>query len=179
MSNHTVFEGPYLLTKNHPTSSFDCGVNVLNEYLKKHALQNQSSQGARTYVATRHGIVVGFFTLAYGSVSPEETPERIKQGLGRYPIPLLVLARLAVDLSEKGKGLGKALLKHALLKAIQASEIAGLRAVLVHAKDENAKAFYKHYGFLSSPFDELSLFLLMKDIRKNLGILHKDIEVTT
>lgn len=180
MDNLDFITGPHLLREHHQVGFFDCGIEILNEYLRKHALQNQYSQGARSYVATRNKIIVGYFTLAYGSVSPEKAPLRITQGLGRYPIPLLILARLAVDINEKGKGLGKALLKQALLKAIQASEIAGLRAVLVHAKDENSKAFYQRYGFISSPLDELSLYLLMKDVRKNVGVIHKEsLEVIT
>lgn len=169
-----LLTGPHLLHGDHQLDFFDCGVAILNEYLKKHALQNQLSQGARTYVVTKSEIVVGYFTLAYGSVSPEEAPARVRQGLGRYPVPLLILARLAVDVNERGKGLGKALLKQALLKSIQASEIAGLRAVLVHAKDDVSKVFYQHYGFLSSPFDELSLYLLIKDIRKNMGVVYRE-----
>jgi GNAT superfamily N-acetyltransferase len=176
MTNDIPLLGPHLLTKFHQVDAFDCGVPILNEYLKKHALQNQLSQGARNYVITRGDHVIGYFTLAYGAVSSEEAPPRIQQGLGRHPIPVLILARLAVALNEKGQGLGKALLKQTLLKALQASEIAGLRAVLVHAKDNESKAFYLHYEFLPFPSNELTLYLLIKDIRKNLGVamVHKE-----
>ncbi len=174
MDKLALLTGPLLLSKNHRVEFFDCGVAVLNDYLKKYALQNQQSQGARSYVVTRAENVVGFFTLAYGSVSPDETPPRVLQGLGRYPVPLLVLARLAVDKREQGQGLGKALLKNALLKAQQAAEIVGLRAVLVNAKDDNARNFYEYYGFLPSPFDAYSLYLLMKDIRKTFIIAKQE-----
>lgn len=161
-------EGPDLLQKEHHTEAFDCGIPALNDYLKKYAWQSQTGRGARTYVATRDKNVVGYFTLAYGSVSTEEAPLRIKQGLGLYPIPILVLARLAIDRQEQKKGLGKALLKQALLKALKASEIAGLRAVLVHAKDQAAKSFYKRYGFIEFPSDEFRLYLLIKDIENSI-----------
>jgi GNAT superfamily N-acetyltransferase len=160
-------KGSRLLQKEHRTEAFDCGVPPLNDYLKKYAWHSQTGRGARTYVATHDENVVGYFTLAYGSVSPEEAPPRIKQGLGLYPVPVLVLARLAVDRQQQKQGLGKALLKQALLKALKASEIAGLRAVLVHAKDQAVKNFYKRYGFIEFPSDEFRLYVLIKDIENN------------
>ena len=99
-------------------------------------------------------------------VEKEKAPERVGHGLARHPVPIILLARLAVDRSEKGKGLGSGLLRDALLRVISAAEIVGGRALLVHAKDEKAKAFYEHFGFDSSPIDPFHLFLLMKDIRR-------------
>jgi GNAT superfamily N-acetyltransferase len=156
-----------LLTQHHDCSAFDCGIDVLNTYLKKYALQHHQGQGARTYVATHQNTVVGYFTLAYGSVSTELAPQRVSQGLGPYPIPVMVLARLAVDIKFKGKGLGRALLKHSLLKTLNAAEFAGLRAVTVHAKDPDARSFYEHFGFMPSPSDEFHMFLLCKDILRD------------
>ena len=104
-----------------------------------------------------------------GSVQPEATPARVTRGLARHPVPIILLARLAVDQGEKGKGLGKALLKDALLRARQVSELVGCRAVLAHAKDAPAQAFYRRFGFEPSPSNELHLFLLMKDIEPMLG----------
>src|SRR3982750_2723843 len=118
---------PVLLTKEHDRNSFDCGVPVLNEYLKKFALQNQKKHAARTYVATRGNRIVGYYSLAYGSVSLAEAPQKVRSGLSRHPVPVILLARLAVDSAEQGSGLGAALLKDALLRTIQAAEIAGLR----------------------------------------------------
>ena len=164
----SLLKGPCLLQKEHFTETFDCGIPALNDYLKKYAWQSQTGRGARTYVVMRNENVVGYFTLAYGAVSVEDAPPRIKQGLGLYPIPILVLARLAVDIREQSKGLGKALLKQALLKALKASEIAGLRAVLVQAKNQLAKSFYEHYGFIGFPSDEFRLYLLIKDIENNI-----------
>jgi GNAT superfamily N-acetyltransferase len=155
---------PVLLKKDHDRNAFDCGVPTLNDYLKKYALQNQKKHAARTYVATRGNRIVGYYTLAYGSVSLEEAPPSVKSGLPRHPIPVILLARLAVDSTEQGHGLGAALLKDALLRTIQAAEIAGLRAMLVHAKDDAAKSFYEKFGFEPSPIDAYHLFLRVSDI---------------
>jgi GNAT superfamily N-acetyltransferase len=155
---------PVLLTKDHDRNSFDCGVPPLNDYLKKYALQNQKKYAARTYVATRGNRIVGYYSLAYGSVSLEEAPQSVKSGLLRHPIPVILLARLAVDSSVQGFGLGAALLKDALLRTVRAAEIAGLRAMLVHAKDDSAKSFYEKFGFEPSPIDTYHLFLRLSDI---------------
>lgn len=155
---------PVLLTKDHDRNAFDCGVPALNDYLKKYALQNQTKHAARTYVAARGNRIVGYYSLAYGSVSLEEAPQNVKSGLPRHPIPVILLARLAVDSTEQGHGLGAALLKDALLRTIQAAEIAGLRAMLVHAKDDAAKSFYEKFGFEPSPIDAYHLFLRVSDV---------------
>ena len=159
---------PVLLTKDHDRNAFDCGVLALNDYLKKYALQNQKKHAARTYVATRGNRIVGYYSLAYGSVSLEEAPQKVISGLPRHPIPVILLARLAVDSSEQGRGLGTALLKDALLRTIQAAEIVGLRAMLVDAKDDVAKRFYEKFGFEPSPIDAFHLFLRLSDILSSL-----------
>lgn len=153
------------LSKTHDLSQFDCGKSALTNWLKKYALVNQVSDAAQTYVVHRDGIVVGYYALAYGSVTREEAPERIARGLARHPVPVVLLARLAVDVRERGKGLGAALMKDALLRIEQAADIAGARAVLVHAINDEARGFYKHFGFEPSPIDDLRLMLLMKDLR--------------
>ena len=160
---------PVLLTQDHDRNSFDCGVSALNDYVKKYALQNQKKHAARTYVATRGNRIVGYYSLAYGSVSLEAAPQSVKAGLARHPIPVILLARLAVDSTEQGSGLGTALLKDALLRTIQAAEIAGLRAMLVHAKDDSAKRFYQKFGFAESPIDAYHLFLRLADILASLS----------
>jgi predicted N-acetyltransferase YhbS len=162
-------DSPTLLDAAHDLAAFDCGVPALDNYLQKFALQNQRSQSARTYVATRGGGAVGYYTLAAASARREETPARVAKGLAAHPVPVILLARLAVDKGEKGKGLGAGLLKDALLRAVQAADIIGCRAVMVHAKEEGAKAFYERFGFEPSPDDPFRLFLLMKDIKANLG----------
>jgi GNAT superfamily N-acetyltransferase len=113
--------------------------------------------------------VVGFYSIAAGSARKEETPARVSKGLANHPVPLILLTRLAVDKAEHGTGLGKALLKDALRRIADAADIVGARAVLVHAIDERAAAFYRHFGFEQSPTDDLHLMLLMKDLRANLG----------
>jgi len=160
--------GPLVLTAEHVVDQFDCGVIELNEFLRRYALASVGSGSARTYVALRGLRVVGYYSLAYGAVTPDEAPERIRKGMPRHPLPVMLLARLAVDRSEQGRGLGKGLLKDALLRTANAAEIAGLRALLVHAKDDKAKAFYLKFDFEESPIHERHLLLLIKDLRRHL-----------
>ena len=159
---------PMLLTRQHDSTGFSCGQPPLNRYIEKYAVINQDSDISRTYVATRGQRIAGYYTLAFGSISHEQAAENIKKGLPGHPIPIILLPRLAVDLSEKGKGLRKALLRDAMLRTIQAADIGGLRTMLTHAKDETAASFYKKYGFIRSPLDTLTLMLSIKDIRNNL-----------
>ncbi len=118
------------------------------------------------FVIHRDQRVVGYYALAAASVEREEAPERVRKGLARHPIPVILLARLAVDHREQGKGLGAALLKDALIRAAGAADEIGARAVLVHAKDDDARAFYERFDFDPSPTDPLHLFLLTKDITR-------------
>ena len=113
--------------------------------------------------------VVGFHTLVVGEVSPEQAPERIRKGLARHPIPLMVLARLAVAVDHQGQGLGAALLKDAIGRTLAAANIAGIRALAVHAKDERARGFYELFGFRPSPIDPLHLYVLLKDLHAMSG----------
>lgn len=170
MEKETTLRSPVPLEARHDRSAFDCGVSALDNYLKKFALENQRSQSARTYVATRGERVVGYYTLSAGSARRDETPARVAKGLAAHPVPVILLARLAVDRAERGKGLGGGLLKDALLRVMQAADIVGCRAVMVHAKDDEAKAFYQRFGFEESPTHPYRLFLLMKDIKSDLGI---------
>jgi len=157
------------ISEFHDLSRFDCGAHEsLNEWLKRFALTNQKNESARTYVVHRNESVVGYYSISAGSVSVEESPTRVAKGLARHPIPVILLARLAVDRDEKGTGLGKALLKDALARIAQAADIVGARAVLVHAIDERARKFYEHFDFEPSPIHELQLMLLMKDLRRAL-----------
>lgn len=157
--------GPEPLTAGHDVKNFDCGKQELTEWLRRYALQSHQAGAARVYVVHRTRRVVGYYALAAGSVEPEEAPERVKKGLARHPIPVILLARLAVDISERRQGLGAALLKDALRRTTSAADEIGARAVLVHAKDDEAEAFYRHFDFEPSPTDPLHLFLLMKDLR--------------
>ena len=154
------------LHRAHDLSGFDCANTTLNEWLKKFAWTNQQSDSARTYVALSGDRVVGYYALTTGSVHKHESPQRIAKGLANHPIGVVLLARLAVDRSQQGKGLGKALLFDALTRIEEAAEIVGVRAVLVHAIDEPARRFYLHFGFEESPVNPYQLLLLLKDLRK-------------
>lgn len=161
---------PVLLSPSHEVEAFDCGEEALNIYLRKFALINNQNTSSRTYVALRANRVVGYYTLTPGSVTKEETPQRVGKGLAKHPVPVIILARLAVDKTEQGAGLGKGLLRGALLKVVHAADIIGGRALLVHAKNEQAKAFYERFGFEASPIDPFHLYLLLKDINKTLNL---------
>jgi GNAT superfamily N-acetyltransferase len=152
---------PEPITSAHDLSQFDCGVASLNDWLKKRALKNQDIYSA-TNVVCINKQVIAYYTLAYGSVNHEEVTRKIRRN-APDKIPVMILCRLAVDKNWQTKGLGKHLLKQVFLKTIDASAIAGLRGLLVHAIDENAKAFYQHYGFLECPVD-LALLLPLEDI---------------
>nr|WP_241549845.1 GNAT family N-acetyltransferase [Acidithiobacillus sulfuriphilus] len=144
---------------------FDCGQAALNQFLQRYALVNQKANSAQTYICCQENVVVGFYSLAAGSVDPESAPPRVMKGLARHPVPVLILARLAVDRNHQGKGLGKALLKDALLRTAQAADIAGIRCLLVHAKDEAARQWYEAWDFEPSPTDPYHLFLMLKDLK--------------
>ncbi len=159
---------PVLLTKSHIFVGFDCGKPPLNDFLMKYALQNQASGGARTYVMSRSERVIGYYSLAPASVSPDDAPARVIKGQGRYPVPVILMARFAIDRGEQGKGLGKALFRNALRRSLAGAETIGGRAFLVHAKDESARAFYLKFGMEESPTNPLHLLLLFKDIRQSL-----------
>jgi GNAT superfamily N-acetyltransferase len=154
------------LDKSHATDAFNCGTAPLNMYLQRFVLVNQSAGGAQTYVAAKDARIVGYYSLSTASVEYDQAPSRAKKGLARHPIPVILIARLAVDQSWQGKGLGAALLVDALRRILAASEIVGIRAVLVHAKDEAARRFYEHFDFDPSPVDPMHLFLLIKEVAR-------------
>ncbi len=154
------------LRPNHIIEGFDCGREALNRYLMRYAWQNQQAGAAQTYVGLVEDAVIGYHTLAVGQVSSEEAPERLTKGLARHPVPIMLLARLAVDHRWHGQGVGKALLKDAMQRTLQAADIAGIRAFAVHAKDDEARSFYQKFDFVPSPTDPMHLFVLLKDVRK-------------
>jgi len=156
------------LTQAHGIADFECSNATLDTWLKRFAWMNQRAETAKTYVAHRGGRVVGYHALAAGSVLKHEAPERIAQGIANHPVGVVLLARLAVDKSEHGRGLGKALLRDALARISQAADLIGVRAVLVHAIDDSARDFYLHHGFQPSPVDPMQLMMLMKDLRASI-----------
>jgi GNAT superfamily N-acetyltransferase len=153
------------LQRHHAIDTFDCGREALNRFLIGYALPNQQAEASQTYLALTDAEVVGYYTLVVGQVEYDDAPERLKKGLARHPVPIMLLARLAIATSWQGKGLGAGLLKDAMLRTLQAAEIAGIRAFAVHAKDDDAKAFYERFDLVSSPTDPYHLFRLLKDVR--------------
>jgi GNAT superfamily N-acetyltransferase len=151
---------------DHPVEDFDSGRFELNRYLQRFAWQNQQAGAAQTYVGVVGEVLVGYYTLAVGHVTLEHAPERMKKGLAKHPIPIMLLARLAVDRRWQGRGLGSALLRDAMQRTLQAADIAGIRALAVHAKDDQARRFYEHFDFIPSPTDPMHLFVLLKDVRR-------------
>lgn len=150
---------PLPLTGEHDCADFDSGESLLDDWLKRRALANQSSGASRTFVVVDAGQrVIGYYALAAGAVSHRASTGSIRRNMPD-PVPVMVLARLAVDRSAQGKQLGGALLKDAVLRALSVAENAGVRALLVHAMHQGAKAFYLHYGFEESPADPMTLML--------------------
>lgn len=157
------------LALTHDPTAFDCGSDALNRFLKLHALPGQRAGSSQTYVAASGSEIAGYYTLVVGHVAHDEAPGRLAKGLPRHPVPVIILARLAVHRTWKGKGLGAALAVDAMRRVLQAADIAGVRAMAVHAKDETAQRFYEHLGFVRFPDKPLTLYRLLKDIRSMQG----------
>ncbi|MDC7682927.1 GNAT family N-acetyltransferase [Asticcacaulis sp. BYS171W] len=153
------------LSRHHAVGAFDCGEEALNRFLIRFALANQTANSAVTYVGLAGDEIVGFYSLVVGEVYYDDAPERLKKGLARHPVPVMLLARLAIGKAWQGRGLGAGLLKDAIRRTLQAADIAGVRALIVHAKDDRARAFYERYDFQPSPSDPLHLYALIKDLR--------------
>lgn len=165
------YAAPTPITPGHRVDAFACGKAPLDDWLKAHALDNEG-KASRTYVVTAltgqdAGAVVAYYTLAYGSVTREEVSRKIRHGLPN-PVPIMVLGRLAVDARHAGKGLGPSLLREAMQRTLQASGIAGLRALLVHALDDDAVGFYAKFGFQIFPSGSRTLVLPIETIRSSI-----------
>jgi len=157
---------PVSLGMRHELAGFDCGKPVLNEWLIRHAQQAQTSGSAKTFVVTAGERVAGYYSLTVGQIDLLEAPERIRKGMGQYPIPVVILARLAVSLQNQGQGIGRGLLQDAIHRTLLISEQAGIRALLTHPLDAEAAQFYTQFGFVPSPLRENQLLLLLKDARR-------------
>jgi GNAT superfamily N-acetyltransferase len=166
----TPYDSVRKLAADDKVDVFDSGQAALNQFLQRFALTNQKANSAQTYVSCHAGVVVGFYSLAVGSVAAENTAARVLKGIARHPVPVMVLARLAVDLKHQGLGLGRALLRDAMLRTAQAADIAGIRALLVHAKDDTARQWYLNWEFEPSETDPFHLYLLLKDLKASLNI---------
>ena len=157
---------PEPLGVEHQLEGFDCGKPALDDWLLRHARQAQGSGSAKTFVAAEGARVAGYFSLTVGQVDTLDAPERIRKGMGQYPVPVLILARLAVSRQDQGRGMGFGLLQDAIRRTMLIAEQAGIRAMLTHPIDEEAAKFYTRFGFIASPLREQQLLLLLKDARR-------------
>ncbi len=157
---------PEPLGTQHRLEGFDCGKPALNDWLLHHARQAQGSGSAKTFIVADDDRVAGYFSLTVGQVDTLEAPERIRKGMGKYPVPVVILARLAVSTQDQGRGIGFGLLQDAIRRTMLIAEQAGIRAMLSHPLDEEAARFYTHFGFIASPLREQQLLLLLKDARR-------------
>lgn len=165
------FTDPERFGSDHVLSGFDCGVGSLNVWLERHARIASSVGSAKTYVITdeEQGRVVGYHALTLASIEHVDATSRAKKGMPKYPIPAMLLARLAVDESVRGKGLGAFLLRDAMVRTVAVSKEAGLRLLLAHALNEQAHTFYVKFGFEPSPTDPMNLQIIVKDIEASLA----------
>jgi predicted N-acetyltransferase YhbS len=163
------YSEPRPISETDEVTTFDSGEPTLDDYLRKRALANHVAGAARCFVSCRDGRVVGYYAIASGSVAREECPTKVRRNMPD-PIPVILLARLAVDSKEQGNGLGASLLRNAIARTVSVAEQVGVRAMLVHALHDDARSFYSHHGFERSPTDDLHLMLSIKDIKASLGI---------
>ncbi|NJM74511.1 MAG: GNAT family N-acetyltransferase [Acaryochloridaceae cyanobacterium RU_4_10] len=154
------------LDRRHAVEQFDCGEESLNRFLIQFAYSNQQANASKTYVGLADNDIIGFYTLVVGEVSYDDAPAPFSIALARHPVPLMLLARLAVSRTWQGKGVGAGLLKDAMQRTLQAADIVSIRAITTHAKNDTVRAFYEHFGFIQSPTDPLHLFVLTKDLRR-------------
>ena len=157
---------PQPLDPRHRLDEFDCGKPALTDWLLRHARQAQGSGSARSFVVCDGDRLAAYYSLTVGQIDTLEAPERVRKGMGQYPIPLVILARLAVDLDYQRRGLGFSLLQDAIHRAIAVAEHAGIRALLTQPLDAQADAFYRCFGFEPLPMGERHLILLLKDARR-------------
>ena len=167
MTTHFYIEK---LLRDHAVDGFDCGNEELDRFLVRYALANQLASSSQTYIALADISIVGFYTLTVGQVDFDNSPQRLTKGLAHHPVPIMLLARLAVSNKWQKRGVGAGLLKDAMRRTMQAADIAGIRALAVHAKDEAARQFYAHFDFIPSPTDPYHLFLLLKDLRRMIEV---------
>lgn len=158
----TGYSQPRPIRADDDLTTFDCGEQSLNDYLRRRAFKNDQGGASRCYVTLREGRVVGYYALAMTSIQLASAPGNVRRNMPD-PIPAILLSRLATDLKEQGRGLGANLLRDAITKAVEASRIIGARCILVHALTDSAANLYEHFDFVASPTDPYHLLLLMKD----------------
>lgn len=159
---------PEKLVADHDLAEFDSGEPALDDWLRRRALANEESGSSRTYVVCVGKRVVGYYSLAVGAVAHVGAPGRVKRNMPD-PVPVMILGRLAVDKDFQGRGIGSGLLRDAVLRTVQAAEIAGIRAILVHALSDAATRFYQHHGFIATPIDSMTAMITVAEAVKTLG----------
>lgn len=155
---------PEPLASHHSITDFSCGITSLDDWLKRRALANQTSGATRTFVTCVDNRVVGYYALASGGISVQSALGKFRRNMPN-PIPVVILARLAIDSSYQGQGLGRALFRDAALRVIQAADTIGIRGIIVHAISEEAKDFYLALGFNVSPLEPMTLMITLNDLR--------------
>ncbi len=163
-----AFSAPEPLGTQHQIGDFNSGVASLDEWLKRRALANQASGAARSFVVCEANKIVGYYALASGAVKVAAAPGRFRRNIPD-PIPVVVLARLAVDRAHQGLGLGRALVCDGARRVVHAADAIGIRGILVQAITGEAKAFYLSLGFDPSPIDPMTLMITLADVRKSIG----------
>ena len=173
MSGGDAITPPEKLRAAHDLAAFDSGEPALDEWLRRRALRNEESGASRTYVVRAGKRVIGYYALAVGAVAHAEAPGRVRHNMPD-PLPVMVIGRLAVDKAFHNRGIGAALLRDAVLRILGAADIAGIRAILVHAISERAKRFYEKHGFVPSPADPMTLMIAVAAAAKALARKDKD-----
>lgn len=158
---------PEPLLPSHDIEAFDCGEQVLNNWLKKRALKNENTGASRTFVVCIKNRVMGYYTLSTGSVMHKEAPSKVRRNMPD-PVPVMILGRLAVDINSQSSGIGRGLLRDAILRTLRVAQQAGIKALLVHALSDTAQKFYLQCGFTESPLDSMVLMVTLKDARHQL-----------
>lgn len=164
-----MINDPILLTDDHNVDNFNSGVDTLDNWLTDRALKNQKENASRTYVVSENKNVIAYYSLATGSIMSEEAISKFKRNMPN-PIPVIILARLAVDKNYQGKGFGRYLVKDASIRVAQAADLVGVRGLIVHAISEDAKEFYKSVGFNDSPLNPMTLMITLKDLKATFNI---------
>ncbi len=157
------------LAAHHQVTGFKCGKNSLDLFIRKHVLANQRADSSQTYVVHQDNVVMGYYSLVFGSIHQDEAATSIRDSMPpNYPVPVMLFARFAVDRKLQHRGIGPSLLKDAFLRTSEASTIGGLAAILVDAIDDKMVTFYKNYGFRACPVGERRLMIAIKDVRAHL-----------
>ena len=162
------FSAPEKLNASHDLSQFECGEPTLDTWLKTRALQNEETGASRTYILRAGQEIAGYYALATGAIARAEAATRVRRNMPD-PVPVIILGRLAISTKFQGRGIGTALLRDAVLRIVQAAEIAGIRAILVHAISDQARHFYEKYGFIPSPADPMTLMVTVAEAARILG----------